>query len=62
MALSGINGRGGPWSCEDSIPQCRGVLARAVRQEWMGLCGSTLIESEGRDGLGSLWRGNGEGE
>ena len=26
MALSGINGRGGPWSCEDSMLQHRGML------------------------------------
>jgi hypothetical protein len=36
--LSGINGRGGPaWS-----------PARAVRQEWMGGSGSTIIEAVGR--------------
>jgi hypothetical protein len=25
-ALSGINGREGPWSCEDLMPQYRGML------------------------------------
>jgi hypothetical protein len=25
-ALSGINGRGGPWSCEGLMFQCRGML------------------------------------
>ena len=29
-ALSGINGRGGPWSYEGLIPQCRGVLKAGV--------------------------------
>jgi hypothetical protein len=27
-ALSGINGRGGPCSCEGSMPQCRGMLGQ----------------------------------
>ena len=27
-ALSGINGRGGPWSCEGLMPQCRGMLGQ----------------------------------
>ena len=26
MALLDINGRGGPWSYGDSMPQCRGML------------------------------------
>jgi hypothetical protein len=31
-ALSCINGRGGPWSCEGLMLQCRGML-RTVMQE-----------------------------
>ena len=27
-ALSGINGRGGPWSCEYLMPQYRGMLGQ----------------------------------
>ena len=46
MALSGINGRGGPWSCEGSMPQCRGMLGR-VRRKCMGGWGSTLIKAGG---------------
>jgi hypothetical protein len=26
----------GPWSCEDNMPQYRGVNARARKQEWVG--------------------------
>ncbi|MGZ7196519.1 hypothetical protein ACXWOC_10060, partial [Streptococcus pyogenes] len=27
-ALSGINDREGPWSCEGLMPQCRGMLGQ----------------------------------
>jgi hypothetical protein len=46
MALPGINGRGGPWSCEGSQDR---ENARKLRQEWEGLLGSTLIDAEGGD-------------
>jgi hypothetical protein len=35
MALSAINGKRGPWYCEDHMPQYRGN-ARARKQEWVG--------------------------
>jgi hypothetical protein len=41
MALLVINGRRGPWFCEDLIPQCREV---GVGE---GKWGSTLIEAGG---------------
>ena len=34
-ALSGINRRGGPWSCEGLMPQCRGDC-KAGAGEWVG--------------------------
>jgi hypothetical protein len=45
MTLSGINGRGGPWSYGGLMPSIGD--ARAVRQEWVGR-GSTLLETKGR--------------
>jgi hypothetical protein len=38
MALLGINGRRGPWSCEVSMP--------LRRQEWVGGCRNTIIEAD----------------
>jgi hypothetical protein len=35
-ALSGINGRGGPWSCEGLVPQGRGMLGQCGRNGWVG--------------------------
>ena len=32
-ALSGINGKGGAWSCEGLMPQCRGMLGRGGRSK-----------------------------
>ena len=59
MALSDINGRGGPWSHGGLMPQHRGML------EWVEGWGSTFIEAKGMgeraDGMGLLWRGNQEG-
>jgi hypothetical protein len=40
--LSGINGRIGPWSCKDSVPQCR----RMPRQGG-GSSGATSSEKHG---------------
>ena len=36
MALSNINGRRGPWSCEGSVPQCRGMPGQGSGSEWVG--------------------------
>jgi hypothetical protein len=35
MALSGINGRRGPWSCEGSMPQYRGIRELESRSGWV---------------------------
>ena len=35
MALSGINGRRGPWSCEGLIPQCREMPGWEGRSGWV---------------------------
>jgi hypothetical protein len=35
-ALSGKNGRGGPWSCEGLIPQCRGMPGLGGSSGWVG--------------------------
>jgi len=51
MALSSINRRKNPWSCEGSLPQCSN--ARARRLEWVDGNGSILIETgEGRGANG----------
>jgi hypothetical protein len=44
MALSDINGRGGPWSCGCLMPLCRGML-----EQWGGRNGwvSTLMYAKG---------------
>ena len=47
MALSGINGRRGPWFCEGLKPHCRGILGR-----WGG---------SGQTGGGTPSWGQGEG-
>jgi hypothetical protein len=36
MALLVINGRRGPWSCEGSMPQCRGMPGSGSRNAWVG--------------------------
>jgi hypothetical protein len=36
MALLDINGRRGPWSCEGSMPQCRGMAGQGSRTVWVG--------------------------
>jgi hypothetical protein len=42
-ALIGINVSRGPWSCEGSMPQCRGMPGQGGRSGW----GNTLIETGG---------------
>jgi hypothetical protein len=36
MAYSVINGRKGPWSCEGSMPQYRGIPGLGSRSGWVG--------------------------
>ena len=36
MALSVINRKKGPWSCEGLMPQCRGMSGPESRSEWVG--------------------------
>jgi len=43
MALSGISGRRGPWSCEGLMLQCREMPGQGGRREW----GNTLLEAGG---------------
>jgi len=45
MALSGINGRRGPWSYQGSMPQCRGMSGQGGGREWVGRWKSILIEA-----------------
>jgi hypothetical protein len=37
MALLGINEKRGPWSCEGSMPQCRGMLGQGGWSVWVGI-------------------------
>jgi hypothetical protein len=34
--LVGINGRRGPWSCEGSMYQCRGIRRWGGKSRWVG--------------------------
>jgi hypothetical protein len=36
MALWDINERRGPWSCEGSMPLCRGIPGEGSRSGWVG--------------------------
>jgi hypothetical protein len=36
MALLDINGKRGPWFCEGSMPQCRGMPGQGSRSRWVG--------------------------
>ena len=47
MALSGINGRGGPSSCEGLMPQCRWMLDLQGRSELEGRGASSLKQRGG---------------
>jgi len=51
MALSDMDGRGGPWSYRDSCPTEGN--ARAVRQEWIGWLAELLHRTRGK-GYGML--------
>jgi hypothetical protein len=50
-----INGRRGPWSCEGSMPQCRGMLGPGSWSEWVGEQG----EREGDGGFSEEELGKG---
>jgi hypothetical protein len=56
-ALSGINGRGGPWSCEGLMPQCRRMPGGGGRRGWVD--GETLSYKQGE---GRWNRGGCKGE
>jgi hypothetical protein len=34
--MSGINGRRGPWSCEGSMPHCKGMPGQGGGSGWVG--------------------------
>jgi hypothetical protein len=52
MALSDISGRRGPWSCEGSMPQCRGMAEQGGR---MGMGGApSWKQGDGEGGRGDL--------
>ena len=53
MAFLDISGRRGLWSCEGSMPQCRGTSGQGSGNEWVS------EQGEG-DGIGSFLRGNQE--
>jgi hypothetical protein len=53
MAFSVINGKRGPWSCEGSMPQCRGMPGRRGGSGWIGKQGEGVWGrkfSEGKPG------------
>jgi hypothetical protein len=53
MALTGINGRGGPWSGGRLKPQHKVMLEQFGGSGWVGWWGNTFIEAKGRmDGTG----------
>ena len=55
VAENGINGRRGPWSCEGSMPQCRGMPRQRSRSKWVGeqgVEGGDREFSEGKPGKG----------
>jgi hypothetical protein len=52
MALSGINRKRVPWSCEGSMPQCREMTEQGGEVggwegKWVGGWGNTFIEVGG---------------
>ena len=52
----GINGRRGPWSCEGSMPQCRGMSGQGSRSGMVGEQGeggwnSEFLEGKPRKGI-----------
>ena len=52
----GINGRRGPWSCEGSMLQCRGIKGKEAGVG--GWVEEYLHRSRGReDGIGNFWEG-----
>jgi hypothetical protein len=55
MALSVINGRQGPWSCEGSMPQYKGMPGPGRGSGWVGEQGDRVGDrgfSEGKPGKG----------
>jgi hypothetical protein len=55
MAYLAINGKRGPWSCEGSMSQCRGMAGPGSRSGWVGEQGEGAGDrgfSEGNPGTG----------
>jgi hypothetical protein len=55
ITLLVINGRRDPWSCEDSMPQCRGMAEAGIGGEWVGEQGERRRDKgvlEGKPGKG----------
>ena len=55
VTLWDINGRRVSWSCEGSMPQCRGMSGQGIGSEWMG-------EQGDRGWDRGFWRGNKKGD
>jgi len=60
MALSGINGRIGPWSCEVLMPQCRGMPGQGGGREGVGVVEHHHRSRRRKEKIGGCWRGNQE--
>jgi hypothetical protein len=60
MAFLDINGRRGPWSCEDLIPQCKGMPGQGGGSGWVDKWGNTLIEAGKEDEIGDFRVGDQE--
>jgi len=61
MALYHISGRTGPWLCEGSMPQCRGMPGLGGRKGVGRWVEEHSHRRRGRrSGIGGFWRGNQE--
>jgi hypothetical protein len=59
MALLDIRGRRSPWSCEELMPQCRGIPGQGSRNGWVseqgeGGCDRVVFREEMRKGYNIL--------
>jgi hypothetical protein len=55
MAYLVINGRRGPWSCEVSMPQYRGMTGPGIGNEWVGEQGEGGRDREFSEGKPLKW-------